>query len=248
MTERLLLKAVAVEATEAGEFEAVVSSSVEDREKDIVSTQGVVDALRAWVPRRVPLVWHHSSRPEDNIGYIDPATAKIVGNEVLVKGWIDRSIERGREAWRLCKTGTLGFSFGYLVQKARPRVGGGRMLDSIDLFGVSAVGVGAMQSRTRVLSWKAQEVIGPPRRRVAPSLDELEAHRLAVEGELALDGLDLEAINAVEITIDDKAIFPSVEEVRDHARLVEWDVAVDGSNYELQAQARSEMLAALDSE
>jgi hypothetical protein len=158
----------------------VISTATVDREKDIVDPDGMVAALQKWtaVGKKIPLAWNHSSAAEDQIGHIDPASAKNVNGEVVVDGWIDRSIEVGRHAWRLVKAGTLGFSFGYLVPDggATKRRGGGRHLKEFDVFEVTASPT-PMNNDTRVLGWKATA-----ERRV-PTNEELvaECKRLGLE-------------------------------------------------------------------
>ena len=164
--ERLRLKA-AIVAADKGTFEAIISTEAVDREKDIVSAAGMVEALRAWIPlgKLIPLAWAHSSKAEDIIGHIDPSSPKAVDGEVHAAGWIDQSIPRGQEAWRLVKSGTLGFSFGYLIVDAVRRDDGVREIHELDVFEVSACST-PMNAATRVTAWKAAD-------REPMSLDEL---------------------------------------------------------------------------
>jgi HK97 family phage prohead protease len=154
--EHLLLKATTTAATDEGIFEAVISSSTVDRERDIVSAAGMVTALQKWTAtgKKIPLAWNHSGDAAKQIGYIDPASARAVGDEVWAKGWIDRSTPVGTDAWRLVKMGVLGFSFGYLTLKASPRRGGGKNLEEFDVFEITATPT-PMNNDTRVVSWKS---------------------------------------------------------------------------------------------
>ena len=154
--EHLLLKATTTAATDEGIFEAVISSSSIDREQDIVSAAGMVTALHKWTQtgKKIPLAWNHSGDAAKQIGYIDPASARAVGDEVWAKGWIDRTTPVGTDAWRLVKMGTLGFSFGYLTLKATPRRGGGKNLEEFDVFEITATPT-PMNNDTRVVSWKS---------------------------------------------------------------------------------------------
>lgn len=157
--EQLILKAVTTateQGTEKGTFVAVISTATVDREKDIVSPAGMVRAIQKWAAtgKKIPLAWNHSGDPDLQIGYIDPHSAKQVGNEVQVSGWIDQSIDAGAHAWRLVKAGTLGFSFGYLILKGTSRKGGGRNIDELDVFEATATPT-PMNNDTRVLSYKA---------------------------------------------------------------------------------------------
>lgn len=155
--EQLLLKAVTT-AADQGAFEAVISTATIDRERDIVDANAMVIALQKWVQvdKRIPLLWNHSTDPEDLIGHIDPASAKNVNGEVVVNGWIDQSIKRGEQIWRLVKSGTLGFSFGYLITSSTKRKGGGRHITGLDVFEATATSI-PMNGDTRVLSWKSAD-------------------------------------------------------------------------------------------
>jgi hypothetical protein len=95
--ESVDLKAVTTAATDKGLFECVVSSAAVDREGDVTSTHGMLAALRRWSDAgwKVPLVWHHGVKAEDSIGWIDGSTARIVGNEVVVGGFIDKTTPIG---------------------------------------------------------------------------------------------------------------------------------------------------------
>ena len=153
--EHLLLKATAT-TTDQGTFQAVISTATIDREKDIVDPQAMVNALQKWVPlgKNVPLRWNHGTEPEHIIGNIDPATAREVNAEVIVDGWVDQKSKRGAEAWRLVKSGTLGFSFGYMITEATARPGGGRHIKGMDVFEVTATHA-PMNGDTRVVGWKS---------------------------------------------------------------------------------------------
>jgi hypothetical protein len=126
----LMLRAKTITATDRGDFVAVVSSEAVDREKDVVSADAMVKALKAWieVDKLIPLLWSHSPAAEDVVGHIDPKSARAVNGEVVIEGWIDQSTSRGKEAWRLVKSNVLGFSFGYLVNKASKMPDGTRLI------------------------------------------------------------------------------------------------------------------------
>jgi HK97 family phage prohead protease len=143
-------------AIDRGEFEAVISTGTVDRDKDIVEPQAMVNALAKWatIGKLVPLAWAHT---EDVVGHIDPASARVEHDEVIAKGWVDQSTPRGEEAWRLVKSGTLSFSFGYLVPQggATKRPGGRLHIRQLDVFEISLVPVGPANNDTRVLGWKS---------------------------------------------------------------------------------------------
>jgi HK97 family phage prohead protease len=154
------MKAVAT-VTDEGVFEAVISTASIDREKDIVEPAGMVAALKRW-NRPIPLAWNHSTDAEDIIGSVEPMTAREVaglnGGEVVVQGTVDLESKRGGEAWRSFKSGTIGFSYGYLVPEggAKAREGGGSHITELDVFEITATPT-PMNNDTRVLSVKAME-------------------------------------------------------------------------------------------
>jgi HK97 family phage prohead protease len=154
--EQLLLKAVATATTDQGIFEAVISTSAIDREKDIVEPNAMVSALRAWTVtgKVVPLHWNHSSDPENIVGHVDPESVKAVADEVVASGQVDLDTDRGRQVWRLMKSNTIGFSFGYITTGSTKRADGGRTITSLDVFEISATPA-PMNAETRVLATKA---------------------------------------------------------------------------------------------
>lgn len=152
------LKAVTEAVTDEGVFEAVISTAGIDREKDIVEPAALVAALKKW-NRPIPLAWNHSTEAEDIIGTVEPMTARVKDNhEVVVQGTVDLESKRGAEAWRSFKSGTIGFSYGYLVPDggATERKGGGLHIIELDVFEVTATPT-PMNNDTRVLSVKAIE-------------------------------------------------------------------------------------------
>jgi HK97 family phage prohead protease len=158
--QHLTLKAVTTPTTDQGIFETVISTEAIDRENDVVLPEAMVEALQAWTftGKVIPLHWNHSSEPEDIVGNIQPPSVKAVDGEVHATGWVDQSTDRGRDVWRLAKSGSLGFSFGYLIPDggAVKRADGVREIRKLDVFEVSAT-PGPMNNDTRVLSTKAVE-------------------------------------------------------------------------------------------
>jgi uncharacterized protein len=143
-------------ATDRGEFEAIVSTYDVDRQGDVVAPGAFSKTLADWrsAGRRVPLHWDHSSEPEDIVGYVDPSDMEETKAGLTVKGKVDLETERGREAWRLLKANSVGFSFGYLATKSHERGDGVRVLDEIDIFEVTITPAPA-NNRTRVLGLKS---------------------------------------------------------------------------------------------
>jgi HK97 family phage prohead protease len=156
--EHLLLKAATTATTDQGTFEAVISTPTIDREKDIVEPSAMVNALTKWagLGKLVPLAWAHT---DEIVGNVDPATVRVLNGEVVVKGQVDMSTPRGEETWRLVKSGTLSFSFGFLIPDggATKRTGGGLQIKEIDVFEISVVPVAPANNDTRVIGWKSLE-------------------------------------------------------------------------------------------
>jgi HK97 family phage prohead protease len=151
----MLLKVAPTTTTDLGEFEAVISTESVDREKDVVSADGMVRALHKW-NRPVPLSWNHSTKAEDIVGHVNPQSARNVNGEVVINGNVDLASAQGGEAWRSFKSGSVGFSFGYLIPDggSTDRKGGGRSISELDVFEVTATPT-PMNNDTRVLSVKA---------------------------------------------------------------------------------------------
>lgn len=153
--DHLLVKATTT-ARDQGTFEAVVSTATIDREKDVVDPDAMVRALQKWTAteKLIPLAWNHSTAADHQIGHVDPASARQVDGEVVIKGWVDQSTKVGDETWRLVKAGTLGFSFGYLILASTERQGGGRHITDLDVFEITATTIPS-NGDTRVIGWKA---------------------------------------------------------------------------------------------
>jgi hypothetical protein len=162
-TERGLftLKATTTVGVERGTFTAVISTGNVDRQKDIVDPDAMVKALQKWVQvgKKIPLDWNHGEGATDQIGHVDPASVKNVDGEVVVVGWIDQSTENGEHAWRLVKSGTLGFSFYGLIPRdsmVKRKGGGLHIRGDFDVAAVTATPT-PVNNETRVLAWKALE-------------------------------------------------------------------------------------------
>lgn len=171
------LKAATTIGTEQGAFTAVISTGAVDRQQDIVDPDRMVAALQKWVQveKMIPLDWNHGEGATDQIGHVDPATAKNVNGEVVVDGWVDQSTENGEHAWRLVKSGTLGFSFYGLIPRdsvAKRKGGGVHIQGDFDVAAVTATPT-PVNNQTRVLAWKALEPAELPEA-VVEALEELK--------------------------------------------------------------------------
>jgi HK97 family phage prohead protease len=222
--QHVLLKAVTT-ATDQGTFEAVISTASIDRDGDIVEPTAIVKALEKWVEvgKLMPLAWAHT---EEVVGHIDPATARVEGKEVIVKGQVDQSTERGQETWRLVKSGTLSFSYGYIVPEggATKRSGkqSGYHITELDLFEVSVVPVAPANNDTRVLSFKSLD-------RPAEGLRAMAAARLLRELADSLEKQLSQDTTKQTADVTDKEAKPrSVDPLRKQAESTALEFASDG--------------------
>jgi HK97 family phage prohead protease len=232
--EHLLLKA-AIVATDNGTFTAVISSEAIDREQDIVRCFAMVDALQAWTPsdKRIPLLWSHSPAAEDLVGHIRPDSVKAVDNEVVAEGWIDQATDRGKEAWRVIKSRTAGFSFGYIVNDMVQRADRIREIIALDVYEVSLCST-PMQHNTRVLDWKSTD-------RAILSLDEL--HELEADVMRVTDEPEDQVISLAELrTLEARLGLHESAELRkthDQARDMLYTVMAGSGARALRARAES---------
>jgi HK97 family phage prohead protease len=244
--EHLTLKAATAVQTDEGTFSAVISTVAVDRHKDIVDPDGLVRALHKWVSvgKNIPLAWHHSTRPEDIIGHIDPSSARNDGGKVVVEGWIDQGVDpAGKHAWRLVKSGTLGFSYGYIPLDQKPRKGGGFHIKEADVFEVTATPIPA-NHETQVVGWKSLEELKSEADRVAleveqtaipdtlpeveviPPQEQEESELQKVKAELAEIRQVLEDLKQKQADETDKATQSrSVDPLRQQADAVALEVA-----------------------
>jgi HK97 family phage prohead protease len=243
--KRLMVKA-AIVAANKGEFRAVISSEAVDREQDVVRAFAMVDALQAWGPsgKLVPLLWNHSPAAADLVGHVRPDSVKAVDNEVVAEGWVDQATDRGKEAWRVIKSRTAGFSFGYLAQDVVERADGVREVTRLDVYEVSLCPT-PMQHDTRVLDWKSTD-------RAILSLDELhdlkaDVMRVATEPEeQVISAAELRAFEARLGLSDSAALTRTRDEVRAtmHALLTGSDAIALRARAETTAREHERMLSA----
>jgi HK97 family phage prohead protease len=214
--EHLLLKAATTATTDQGTFEAVISTPTVDREKDIVEPTAMVNALTKWATlgKLVPLAWAHT---EEVVGTVDPATVRVQKGEVIVTGQVDMAGPRADETWRLVKSGTLSFSFGYLIPDggATKRRGGGLQIKELDVFEISVVPIAPANNDTRVLSFKAisQQGMADQLRTIADELasDTPPEPETTAEQLKALTELISGQVGPTEKSVDE----PGIEEPRE---------------------------------
>lgn len=172
------IKARATTTTDQGSFEAIAAAYSVDRVGDRIVPGAFSKSIERWQAsgKQVPLHWNHQGEPEDIIGAIDPATMEETELGLKVAGKVDLDgSEKGREAWRSMKAGTMSLSFGYMVV-AEKQADDANELHELDLFEISVV-PGPANADTRFLSLKSmsddqlREELGSLRKRV----DEIEA-------------------------------------------------------------------------
>lgn len=141
--------------TDQGVFRALVSTGSEDREGDVVKRGAFAKTIAQWREsgKKLPLAWDHSTEPQDIFGVIDPEQMEETAAGLVVGGEVDLESPRGPEAWRVMKSGAMGFSFGYLAKHLRPN-GKGNDILAVDLFEVSGTIV-PMNADSKVLSMKS---------------------------------------------------------------------------------------------
>jgi HK97 family phage prohead protease len=215
--EHLLLKAVTT-ATDQGTFTAVISTASVDRDKDIIEPSAMVASLTKWAAlgKLVPLAYNHT---DEVIGHIDPVSVHVENNEVIAKGWIDQSIPRGQDVWRLVKSGTLSFSFGYLFDPANGATklqGGGYRVKELDVFEISAIPIAPANNDTRVLGWKSLT-----EEAVTKELEDLKQRLATVEQEL-------QEYKKADETDEEPDRARSVDPLRKQAESVALEFASDG--------------------
>lgn len=178
MTRKMTLQAKATTTTDAGEFVALAAAYSIDRAGDRIIPGAFAKTIQRWQAsqKRLPLHWNHESDPASIIGAIDPATMEETELGLKVAGKVDLDgSEKGREAWRSMKAGTMSLSFGYMVV-AEKQADDANELHELDLFEISVV-PGPANADTRFLSLKSmsddqlREELGSLRKRV----DEIEA-------------------------------------------------------------------------
>jgi hypothetical protein len=182
-----------------------------------------------------------------------PRHRQELAGEVVVEGWVDQGTERGREAWRLVKSGTMGYSFGYLVNKASKMPDGTRLITKLDIYEISAC-VSPMNADTRVLSWKSRDAARARREdpHRVPTALELRAHEVELGVDGVLDKLEDERHMVVprtpsmaELAEQEAAALagmPFVERIMSQRAS-----SVDGALEHLREQTRDEMLRVLGS-
>ena len=172
------IKARATTTTDQGSFEAIAAAYSVDRVGDRIVPGAFSKSIERWQAsgKQVPLHWNHQGEPEDIIGAIDPATMEETELGLKVAGKVDLDgSEKGREAWRSMKAGTMSLSFGYMVVSEK-QADDANELHELDLFEISVV-PGPANADTRFLSLKSmsddqlREELGNLRKRV----DEIEA-------------------------------------------------------------------------
>ena len=158
MERKVLAAKTTVIDQELGQFEALVSTWTEDREKDVIDQSAFDKTIRAWGAsgRNLPLLFEHSTTV---VGSVVPESMHTTAGGLVVAGEVDRSTEKGQQVWRSIKSNTAAFSIGYMSE-SRARPGGGREIIEIDLLEISYTST-PMNANTRALSWKSAHASDP---------------------------------------------------------------------------------------
>jgi HK97 family phage prohead protease len=178
--ERKTVETSARPTTDLGEFSAIAAAYTVDRQGDEIVPGAFAKTIDAWREsgKQIPLHWNHSSRAENIIGSVDPASMREIRQGLYVRGSLDLdgSAVAG-EAWRSMKANAVALSFGYMAPGSGKRRDGVRELTEIDLFEISVVPSPANPD-TRFLELKSADpssrsVTHPRREGEAPSMADL---------------------------------------------------------------------------
>jgi len=112
-------------------FDAVITSSKEDRDRDILDVKG------ANVDPNMPLLWQHQR--EQPIGTFEGVTHR--DGEKLAGRFAIANTELGRDALTLLKMGALRISHGFKVHDGKARKNGGFRIAAFEIMEVSLVSV-----------------------------------------------------------------------------------------------------------
>ena len=115
------------------EFDAVITSSKEDRDSDVMEAKG------ANVDPRMPLLWQHD--PAQPIGRFKGITHR--DNEKVAGQFALADTELGRDVLTLLKLGVLRISHGFRPIEFEPRKSGGFHIKSFEVVEASLVSVPA---------------------------------------------------------------------------------------------------------
>jgi HK97 family phage prohead protease len=142
----------AVDGAEEGTIEAYVSIFGNiDSYGDIVEPGAFKDSLAKWFPRYPKGIWAH----DWSLPIAETLEAKEDARGLYIKGKLLLTVEKGKEAWELIKSGVVtDFSFGYEVNEYEYDTLGYRHLKKLTIYEWSPVLVGANNQAT-ILSMKS---------------------------------------------------------------------------------------------
>jgi HK97 family phage prohead protease len=235
-------KAVAADVTAdvLGEFEAVVSDFLPDRQGErfgVNAFDGALDRIRK-AGTSIPVLFGHRQDAVDSVLGMVPSTGWSVTSDSLVaRGWIDTSDSVGAKVFKMLKNGSLLWSIGFRLvhgNKSRRGPDGTVVIDRVDeLLELSVVPVPA-NSRTRTVGMKSDHPV--------PAAAELREHEIRLGLGSAVDSLERNR-RVIVPTVDELAAreaalgaLPFVERLTSR-RAPSLDAAVEG----LRDQMREEM-------
>jgi uncharacterized protein len=127
-----------------------------DKGLDVVVKGAFSESLQRWRTsnRRIPIYYdHRADDPLMNIGEINPHNCEETDVGLTVSGELYLTEDRAAKVHEQMKRGTLSeWSFGALIEQARPRATGGRDLLRLHLVEVSPTLVGKGDSETLMIA------------------------------------------------------------------------------------------------
>jgi len=177
-----------VTADVLGEFEAVVSDFLPDRQGERFAPHAF-DAALATIRKNgtaCPVLFGHRQDTVSSVLGMVPADGWSITRDGLVaRGWIDTSDSVGAKVYKMLKSGSLLWSIGFGIRagsKGRRGADGAVVIDHVDeLLELSVVAIPA-NSRTRTVGMKAD--------RPAPTASELREREIRLGLGNALDDLE----------------------------------------------------------
>jgi HK97 family phage prohead protease len=229
-----------VTADVLGEFEAVVSDFLPDRQGERFAPHafdGALDRIRK-NGTACPVLFGHKQDTVSSVLGMVPSTGWSITNDGLTaKGWIDVSDSVGAKVYKMLRNGSLLWSIGFRIvtgNKSRRGSDGTVVIDRVDeLLELSVVPVPA-NSRTRTVGMKADHP--------APTAAELRGREIRLGLGSAVDSLERNR----------RMIVPSVDELAARAAalgdlpfveriLIQRAPSLDAAVERLRQQTREEM-------
>lgn len=153
----VVLKGIRAEIKAVDEGEGIIEAYVSvfnniDSYGDIMVPGAFKESLEKWFPRYPKGIWAHD--------WSQPIAKTLEAREdergLYIKAQIILSVQRGREAWELIKSGVMtDFSFGYEINDYEFNAQGYRLLKRVTIYEWSPVLVGANNQATLIAAKSA---------------------------------------------------------------------------------------------